>query len=149
MFVREFKVPIVMKLWDLLFSVGEYFPIYVLYLSASLVMSFSDDMMKIKDPTDLIIYTQKLDLEYWSDNDLKKLVSVANDILKKDICRPFECRFIYKPVSYPKEMYKNDFIKILKGLYGDDSHVTYDEAKVGIAASVLAVTLISTAAASK
>lgn len=149
MFVREFKVPIVMKLWDLLFSVGEYFPVYVLYLSASLVMSFSDDMLKIKDSTDLIIYTQKLNLEYWSDEELKKMISVANKNLEKDIHRPLGYPFSYKPMNHLKEMYKGDFIKILKGLYGDDTHVEYDDAKVGITASLLAVTLISAATASK
>lgn len=149
MFVREFKVPIVMKLWDLLFSVGEYFPVYVLYLSASLIMSFSSDMLKIKDPSNLIIYTQKLNLEYWSDDELKTMISVANEILEKDVSRPLEYRFSYKPVNHIKEMYKSDFIKVLKGLYGDSAHVTYDEAKVGITASLMAVTLISATTASK
>lgn len=143
MFVREFKVPIVMKLWDLLFSVGEYFPIYMLYLSASLVISFRDDLMKINEQSDFIIYMQKLDLNYWSDDEINALVTRANEILEIDLHRPLEYRFSFKPLNHSKKMYKDDFTKILVALYGNDTPVAYDDAKIGVTASLLAVTLIA------
>lgn len=149
MFVREFKVPIAMKIWDLLFSVGEYFPVYILYLSASLIISFKDDLMKLTQLSDLIMFMQKLELNYWYVKDFKVLVSRANEILEKDLKRPLEYHFSFEPTNCIKEMYKNDFIKILKALYANRTPITEDDAKVGITASLLAVTLTSAAVSKK
>ena len=146
MFVREFKVPIVMKLWDLLLSVGEFFPIYILYLSTSLIITFSSDLMKISESSELIMYMQKLKLNYWYEQDFNEFVSRANELLEKDRFRPFEYHFSYTPLNHLKDMYRNDFIKIIKAMQDDSldsAKISTEDAKAFVTASLLATVIVS------
>lgn len=49
MFVREFDFSFTAKLWDIFLTLGNESPLFVLYISASLLDIFSDKILSMND----------------------------------------------------------------------------------------------------
>jgi len=74
--VREFPLPITLRLWDAYLSERGTFAAFHVYVCAALLERFSLDLVRLTFP-DLVLFLQNLPTRSWTEQDLSTLLSRA------------------------------------------------------------------------
>jgi hypothetical protein len=74
--MREFSLPLIIRLWTTLFCEGDGISSLLVYTCAALLMKFSS-RLKEMEFQDLVVFLQKLPTENWSESDMEMVLSQA------------------------------------------------------------------------
>ena len=121
MFLREFDLQFTMKIWDSLLALGDNFPFYILYLSDSILSTFSSRLLlfdsfsgkkqtnkqvtqpakalKFLNDADMIDFIQKMPVREWGDREYASLMKKAEYALDRDLHKPYAVNRIFRSIQ--------------------------------------------------
>lgn len=76
MFIREFDIPILFRVWDALFTMPDGFSILSVYIAASLVLKWAKELIN-KTFSELMIFLQNMPTHRWGEREVEELLSQA------------------------------------------------------------------------
>lgn len=78
--MREFTLKLIIRLWDSYFSMEDSFSSFHLFVCACLLLNFSEQLKKMTEFTDIIMFLQNLPILNWSILDLEVLIAKSYQI---------------------------------------------------------------------
>ncbi|OMJ82010.1 hypothetical protein SteCoe_17393 [Stentor coeruleus] len=76
MFIREFPLSLLFRLWDGLLSISDGFRILSIYVAVSLILKWKDTLRKTSF-NEILIFLQNLPTDTWQQRDIEELLSQA------------------------------------------------------------------------
>ncbi|CAM6106925.1 unnamed protein product [Calypogeia fissa] len=74
--IREIPFPLVGRLWDTYLSEGDAFPEYLVYVSASFLLTWTDQIQQL-DFQEMVLFIQHLPTKSWTHQELEMVLSRA------------------------------------------------------------------------
>lgn len=78
--MREFPLRMIVRIWDTYFSEEDAFNTFHLYVCAGLLLNFSENLKKMNDFQDMIIFLQNLPVNNWTLEEIDVLLAKAYQI---------------------------------------------------------------------
>ncbi|CAG9313322.1 unnamed protein product [Blepharisma stoltei] len=74
MFIREFSLPMLFRVWDALFTMQDGFRILSVYIAAAIVLRWEKELIG-KNFSELMIFLQNLPTSRWTEREIEELLS--------------------------------------------------------------------------
>lgn len=78
--MREFNLRLIVRLWDAYFSLDDAFNSFHLFVCACLLLNFSEELKKLTEYQDIIMFLQKLPLDKWGLEEMEMLLAKSYQI---------------------------------------------------------------------
>lgn len=78
--MREFNLKLIIRLWDTYFSMDDAFNTFHLFVCACLLLNFSDQIKKMNEYQEIIMFLQKMPLDNWNLDDIEILLAKSYQI---------------------------------------------------------------------